>query len=256
MKTELPLELQSGEIILAGYVGSIAHGMFVPSNEPNSIDDKDVMFISVPDTRYFTGISQWGSRGTKTIKQNEWDIVGYEIRKFISLLAKGNPNVISTLWLDETSYLKRTAAGNLLIENRNVFSSKQIYHSFIGYSHAQLYKMTHLACKGYMGEKRKKLVDKFGYDTKNAAHLIRLMRMCIEFLNEQTFYVKRVHDANNLLGIKRGEWPLETVKEESDRLFQRAADAYDRCTLPSRPDVEVVEGLCMKAVQLAWEGKK
>lgn len=33
-----------------------------------------------------------------------------------------------------------------------------------------------------MGEKRKQLVAKHGYDTKNASHLIRLLRMGMEFL--------------------------------------------------------------------------
>lgn len=35
---------------------------------------------------------------------------------------------------------------------------------------------------GYMGEKRKAMVRKYQYDVKNAAHLIRLLRMGAEFL--------------------------------------------------------------------------
>ena len=60
-----------------------------------------------------------------------------------------------------------------------------------------------------------------GYDAKNAAHLIRLLRMGIEFLTEGTMYVERV-DGPELLTIKRGEWPLEKVKAEAERLFQLA----------------------------------
>lgn len=30
--------------ILSGYRGSIAHGMYVPNSNPNSIDDKDTQF--------------------------------------------------------------------------------------------------------------------------------------------------------------------------------------------------------------------
>jgi len=29
--------------IFLGYRGSIAHGMYVPNSDPNSIDDKDIM---------------------------------------------------------------------------------------------------------------------------------------------------------------------------------------------------------------------
>ena len=87
--------------ILSMYRGSIAHGMYVPNSDPNSIDDKDAMVICVPPIEYYYGLRQFGSRGTQEIKRNEWDIVVYEARKFLSLLAQGNPNVLMVLWLDE-----------------------------------------------------------------------------------------------------------------------------------------------------------
>ena len=46
---------------------------------------------------------------------------------------------------------------------------------------------------GYMGQKRRELVRRVGYDDKNAAHLIRLLRMGIEFLTEGTIYVERAN---------------------------------------------------------------
>jgi hypothetical protein len=104
--------------------------------------------------------------------------------------------------------------------------------------------MTHCAFEGYMGEKRKNLVKKFGFDTKNAAHLIRLLRMGIEFLVEGELYVQR-KDAQQLLEIKRGEWTLEQVKTESDRLFKKAEEIYSTTTLPNHPDYDKVNDLCI-----------
>jgi len=92
--------------------------------------------------------------------------------------------------------------------------------------------MEHYKFEGYQGKKRKYLVDKFGFDVKNAAHLVRIMRMCVEFLHEGEFHVFR-DDAELLKNIKRGEWSLEQVKEEAERLFKRAEDAYDRSPLAS-----------------------
>ena len=46
-----------------------------------------------------------------------------------------------------------------------------------------------------------------------------------------------------LLEIKRGEWGLERVKKEAERLFKRAEEAYDRCTLPNEPNTDEVEYL-------------
>lgn len=83
--------------ILGGYRGSVAHGMYIAPKDPLSIDDKDVMYFCVPPIRYYTGLKQFGTRGTLEIKRAEWDIVIYEARKAISLLAQGNPNVLCML---------------------------------------------------------------------------------------------------------------------------------------------------------------
>ena len=72
-----------------------------------------------------------------------------------------------------------------------------------------------------------------GYDAKNAAHLIQLLRMGIEFLTEGTLHVERA-DGPELLDTKRGAWSLEKVKAESERLFQLAQEAYVRS--PSHPN--------------------
>lgn len=231
--------------ILAGYRGSISHGTYVPQNNPDSIDDKDAMCIIIPSKAHYYGIKEYGSRGTKEIKRDEWDVVVYELKKYVSLLLKSNPNVLSLMWLEETDYITRSEYGNMLIDNRDMFVTRQAYHSFIGYAHGQSHRMTHMAFEGYMGEKRKGLVRKFGYDIKNAAHLIRILRMGIEYLTEGRLYVKR-KDATQLLEIKRGEWSLEQVQKEADRLFQLAEEAYVRSTLPNEPDYEKVNNLCVE----------
>jgi hypothetical protein len=105
---------------------------------------------------------------------------------------------------------------------------------------------------GYMGQKRRELVRRVGYDAKNAAHLIRLLRMGIEFLTEGTIHVER-QDAPELLSIKRGDWPLEKVKTEAERLFQLAQEAYVRSTLPPEPDRELAEKLCVEMIS-AYHG--
>ena len=90
-----------------------------------------------------------------------------------------------------------------------------------------------------------------GYDTKNAAHLIRLLRMSIEFLNEGQLHVKR-EDAAELLSIKKGKWKLKQVKEEAIRLFKRAEDTYDRSDLPIMPKRENINVLCMVILNMRF----
>jgi hypothetical protein len=115
--------------------------------------------------------------------------------------------------------------------------------------------MTALAYQGYMGEKRKQLVDKFGYDTKNASHLIRLLRMAIEFLGDGDLQVFR-NDAYELLQIKRGEWALEKIMQHSEDLFKLAREAYAYSPLPPKPDHEKISKLCRNIIMATWDENK
>lgn len=240
--------------ILHCYRGSIAHGMYIPNNDPLSIDDKDTLAICVPTKEYYLGLREFGSRGTQEIKRDEWDIVVYDSKKALAMLAQGNPNIISCLWVSGKNYLNLTDAGRLLIKNRNLFVGKHAYRSFVGYAAGQLHRMENYKFEGYMGEKRKQLVKQFGYDTKNAAHLIRLLRMCIEFLTDGELYVERM-DASQLLDIKKGKWTLEQVKAESQRLFISAEEAYIHSTLPKDVDYDKINSLSVELVELAWKGR-
>ncbi|HYV07606.1 MAG TPA: nucleotidyltransferase domain-containing protein [Blastocatellia bacterium] len=297
-------ELLPDNLILLGYRGSIAHNMYIPQNDPNSIDDKDVMGVYVGPIEHYLG---FGREEVKERFIGEWDAVSYEIRKFVGLLLKCNPNVLSMLWVPERHIIYMHDLGRYLRENRSLFVSRQAYHSFNGYAYGQFKRMTHLNREareemdafekiltdtgldpndiradqslrsqpagsagdpaltigdvitryealrrqyysgGYMGAKRRELVRKAGYDAKNAAHLIRLLRMGIEFLVEGELHVERA-DAEQLLEIKRGEWPFERVKAESERLFKLAEEAYVRNSLPPKPDTERAERLCMDII--------
>jgi predicted nucleotidyltransferase len=238
--------------IIHTYRGSIAHGMYVPNSDPLSIDDKDTIAICVPPKEYYLGLKEFHSKGTQEIKRDEWDIVIYEMKKAIGLLLQGNPNILSLLWVEPKNYINITDAGKYLIENRKLFVGKHVYRAFTGYAYSQLHKMEHFVFEGYMGSKRKKIVETFGYDTKNAAHLIRLLRMGIEFLTDGELYVER-HDASQLLDIKRGKWTLEQVKFESDRLFKLSEDAYVKSTLPPQPNYDEVNKLCINLVEMGLE---
>lgn len=104
-------------------------------------------------------------------------------------------------------------------------------------------RLRHLRAKyhaAYMGEKRRGLVVKHGYDTKNAAHLVRLLRMCVEFMGSGEMQVYRTTDAEELKAIKRGEWSLERVKELAEALFNAARDAREWSTLPRDVNTAIV----------------
>lgn len=234
-------------IILEGYMGSISHGTFVPS-EREGIDDKDVMGIAIPPKSYYYGLQNFEHKHTKI---DEWDIVIYEIRKYFRLLIKSNPNVLGLLWLKPNLYTTMTPQGKLLIENRKLFLSNAVYKSFCGYASSQLHKMTNWGegsfKSGYMGKKRKELVDKYGYDVKNSCHLIRLLRMGIELLMTGEVNVERP-DANYLIDIKQGKYSLSHIVEESERLFGIIHEALVKSVLPNKLNIKKIDELLIEII--------
>lgn len=121
--------------------GSHSHGTFIKATDEKSVDDVDLMGFVFGSSEHYFGLQEWGSRGTKEIKQGEWDVVLYEARKAVSLLLQGNPNILSMLWVRPMDILLETKASKELIANRHLFVGKHVYNAFIGYSFQQLKKM-------------------------------------------------------------------------------------------------------------------
>lgn len=232
-------------LILHGFRGSHAHGTYVPPTEPTSIDDIDLMGVVIAPLEYYLGQARFQS--AEAIK-GEWDTVVYELRFFVSLLCKQNPNVLSLLWLHESDRAL-TPIGQRLIEARHLFRAKdQAFQCIMGYAHGQLKRMTRIAGQGYLGEKRKGLVERFGYDTKNAAHLLRLLHMGYEYLATGEIHVRRTWDRDQLLAIKRGEWELAAVIAEAHKWFQRCEAAKASSKLPDAIDQAAVNRLCTELI--------
>jgi len=119
-------------------MGSVSHGTYVPKEDPDSIDDVDIMAILVPSPRWLLGLRQWEHW---VIQREELDVVAYSLRKFVGLLLKANPNVVGLLWLRPEFVLARHPVFQVMIDNREAFSSKRAYDSFVGYAESQLNKM-------------------------------------------------------------------------------------------------------------------
>jgi len=297
--------IPQGTFLLA-YRGSIAHNMYVPDSDPNSIDDVDLMGVVLGEPRHYLGLHEWARRGTREIKEGRYDCVFYDIRKMFSLLLQGNPNVMSLLWLRPEDYLLLTGPARRILQGRDMFAGKHVYEAFSGYARQQLRKMetrdpaelrAYLALTyeanfrgihpnhkgtsidfparydrmgadaknasahsdaalltslrgymkkgenlGYLGDKRKNLVLEHGYDAKNAAHCIRLLRMASEYLRTGELGVFRP-DAEELLDIKRGKWELSRVKAHAEELFILMDNARAASPLPDGPDACRAEAL-------------
>lgn len=247
---DLPFDLEETATLIMRR-GSESHGLYIPPEDDMGTDDRDLMAVVIPPPEYVFGLKTWS--GTAESIKGVWDVVVYDWRKFIGLLVKQNPNAIGMLYLEEEDYLLETEPGRQLIEMRTAFSArKPAYTAFVGYAHAQLQKMTNGAKNGYMGAKRQKLVERFGYDVKNATHLIRLLRMGGEYLRTGAMRVRRTADAEELKSIKQGKWKLAEVQALAQREFEAIDKAMDTSILPEAVDEERINALCYEVAREAY----
>lgn len=94
---------------------------------------------------------------------------------------------------------------------------------------------------------RFELEAKFGYDTKHAMHLVRLLRMAEEIITEGQLRVHR-EDAKELLEIREGSWKYDDLMKwaEEKAEFIKKTEAP---LLPAKPDQEKLDTLCMELVE-------
>lgn len=108
--------------------------------------------------------------------------------------------------------------------------------------------------KNNRNETRSALEEEHGYDTKHAMHLVRLLRMGKEALEEGVLKVKRP-DAQELIDIRHGAWTYEqcvTYAEEMDNLIR--GDLYKNTSLPKKPNLLNAANVLMETQRLVWNG--
>lgn len=87
---------------------------------------------------------------------------------------------------------------------------------------------------------RAKLEKQFGYDTKHACHLVRLIRMCREILETGKVLVKRP-DAEELRAIRAGAWTYERVCEFAESEDIALNEVVKQSKLPAGPDLKKIQ---------------
>jgi predicted nucleotidyltransferase len=99
---------------------------------------------------------------------------------------------------------------------------------------------------------RSELEEQFGYDTKHAAHLVRLLRMGAEALETGKLNVFR-HDATELLSIRHGAWTYEEVVEYAEHMDNHVRNVLlPKSQLPKKPDTLKAANLILTIQDMTW----
>lgn len=212
------------EIILKALVGSHNYGL----NTPESDKDYKVFVLPTFEELYY------GQRYQQTVIGEAEDLDIHDVRKLSDLLFKANIN-----------YLEALASTEFCIPNGNL-EMKQIYNM-----RDEIFKMNlpyfYNACQGMHYQKMKQLlkgtegtqhlVDKYGYDTKQAQHAFRSLKVPVDFAkaNFENFQEAIQYEGEELefmQSIRNGAFTaeeftemVETYKEEN---FNPLSELYGK----------------------------
>jgi predicted RNase H-like HicB family nuclease len=84
-------------------------------------------------------------------------------------------------------------------------------------------------------KKRTIIERKNGYDTKSGMHIVRLLSVCRELVQNGTMTVRRP-DADLLLDIRNGGWTYEKLMEWIDEAMGMIRQAEKSSPLPEEPN--------------------
>ena len=237
--------------ILKAIVGSHSLGLNVEGS------DIDEMGICIEPIHEAVGLSapfeQFVRTGPDATRLRP-DLQIYGLRKFLRLALSGNPTILALLFIPSRDLLRLDATGSQLRDLRPQVVAKNAGNAFLGYMQAQRMRLT--GERGQKGVRRQDLVEKHGFDTKYAMHVLRLGIQGVELL--QTGWISYpVPEPQRLylLNVRSGGLSLQEVLTRAGELEQELKDLLNGASpLQENPDSGAVEQWMIRQYLNRWKG--
>jgi predicted nucleotidyltransferase len=240
------------KIILRAVVGSTVHGTNVAQQ-----DDRDEMAIAIEPPRLVFGLTHWETTVERTQPEGvrsgpgDLDLVIHSLRKYCRLAAKGNPTMLLPLFVPEDAIVEITDTGRSLMNCRNMFLSRDCGKAFLGYMIAQKSRLE--GTQGGRHGSRPELVEKYGFDTKYAGHVIRLGYQGLELMQTGKLSLPMAaHHSADVRSIRTGGWTLDGVLNLAGELERDLRDSLDTGFLPEHADEQAINCFCSNAYLKEW----
>lgn len=248
-------EMAERTTILRCLVGSQSYGLNLGSSDRDEkgvcVEDYEV-FCSL--TNHFEDIeyrdaAQRASDHAAKSEPGDLDLTIYSLRKFLKLALGGNPNITELLFIDGSCVVERTSLGAELQGLYPYIVSKRCASAYLGYMEKQRNDML---VKG-----RRDLIEKFGYDTKAASHLIRLGFQGCEILDTGKISLPLGPTAREIcLNIKQGKWALDDVRSLAVGLEYRIKELRLKDHIQDMPNTKIVEAWMQETYWTQWEQRR
>jgi predicted nucleotidyltransferase len=230
--------------------GSHQHGASIPG-KVSDIDlfgiyiEPPIKALGVSEETHFTGSTQ--DRYERNRPGDE-DYKCYTLQRWAGLACKGNPTILGFLY---TQWNLPGVWGDIIVPNKNLFKARSHAKAFLGYAKGQVSRLDGTIGSGKHGQ-RPELEKAFGYDTKAAMHLMRLLFEAEEYmLTGEITYPRPEKDV--LLDIRLGKWSWDKLFAEYFAMEKRVETAMEKSTLPEHVDRDKISGLLCNCYLQHWK---
>ncbi len=196
-------------IIFEAISGSIAYGTQLPTS------DLDLRGVFILPKEHIYGLKY-----VEQVNDTKNDIVYYEIRRFLELVASNNPNILELLNSPEDCIKIKHPLFDKIIAKRNSFITKDCRNSFGGYAKMQINKAQGLNKKqnwerlaGSNGFKRKSPID-FCYAINGNESISLRIKLEENNLDQQFCGLNKVPNARNTYALY---YDIDSAKRFSTR---------------------------------------
>lgn len=244
----------TGLEILRTEVGSTAHGLALDGQ-----DDRDEMGIFLEPATKVIGLGEAHTivqrdrpEGVRS-QPGDLDLVLHPLRKWMRLALNGNPTILAMLF---APVLDARAPGLALRrEGPDFILSRRALDAYLGYLTQQKERL--LGLRGQKRTKRPELVEAYGYDTKYAAHALRLGLQGIELATTGRLELPMEPYAREfVLEVRRGDVPFAQALsriEDAEGVLTLLKRGERRSVLPAHPDRGRADQFLIDTYTTYWE---
>lgn len=219
-------------------VNCIAGSHLYGVNTPDS--DMDTMGLGVMTKQEKLGLHH-------VEQQGQDDHVVYELSKWVRLALNGNPTVLQLLFTHQSDHIvyAHPKWATWQQELRELVLTERCRSAFLGYLDGQRKKL--LNNRG----QRQELIDKYGYDTKFAMHMLRLAVQGVEVVQHggMTLPMSGIWQ-DLLLDVRNGKYSENTVLKMTASMEQ-VLKTVKSC-LPKTHNPVAVDQWLVKTYEEMW----
>ncbi|GAA1940843.1 nucleotidyltransferase domain-containing protein [Amycolatopsis minnesotensis] len=237
--------------ILRCQVGSGLHGTAVAGQ-----DDRDEMGICVAPPEYVIGLRRFEQYVFRTQPEGvrsgpgDLDLTVYSLRKWLRLALAGNPTVLLPLFVPDSEIVRIDELGHELRASPEMIVSRVAGKRFQGYLRAQRSRM--LGLRG-RHTNRPELIEKYGFDTKFAMHMVRLGVQGVELLETGRITLPIPEPwLTWLRDLRQGRHTKDEALQAAKELENKLAKLSDSSSLPERGDEDRANAWLVRAYETAW----